>query len=157
MSDDAATTAELQAAIDRQRRRADRIEQQIVEAQRELEAAEERQQLRRILEEQTALADTKAEALSFKKRSRVRIDEDLTGSWAPAVDYSHPASTHVLQTTDRGREAIAYDAKVSVGDFEWEIQGLSWLRESLVLEARDCIAQIWCLVSPQHLPELVLF
>ena len=32
MSDDAATTAELQAAIDRQRRRADRIEQQIVEA-----------------------------------------------------------------------------------------------------------------------------
>jgi speckle-type POZ protein len=141
MAADAATTAEeLQAAIERQRRRAERIEQQIVEAQRELEAAEERQQLRRILEEQTALADTKADALCFKKMRRERIDQDITGQFVPAADYSRSASTHVLQTTNRGREAIAYDANVAAGDYEWEIQGLSWLRQSLELEARDCIA-----------------
>ena len=141
MAADAATTAEeLQAAIERQRRRAERIEQQIVEAQRELEAAEERQQLRRILEEQTALADTKADALCFKKMRRERIDQDITGQCVPAADYSRSASTHVQQTTNRGREAIAYDANVAVGDYEWEIQGLSWLRQSLELEARDCIA-----------------
>eukprot|EP00931_Biecheleriopsis_adriatica_P105272 TRINITY_DN79835_c0_g1_i1.p1 TRINITY_DN79835_c0_g1~~TRINITY_DN79835_c0_g1_i1.p1 ORF type:complete len:525 (+),score=87.31 TRINITY_DN79835_c0_g1_i1:42-1577(+) len=101
----------------------------------EVQAANERQQLRREVDKVKAELQEQSTRNSFKRTKILAIDQDARGPYPPeGVVVGRRRSLH-QGTRIRGhcsdQQELDCSQAVSTGTFTWKISGMSWLKEAL--------------------------
>jgi len=131
---------ELRERLEKQRKRQQDLDEQIVEARRSVDEAEERQRLRRELDANDDLIASKQNMLDYKHDRRRRIDSDISGPHLPEMSSSsarkarapvNPKDAQVMQRIHYGRSVVRHEQL-------FKIEGLSWLPSCLEQEEREC-------------------
>lgn len=119
-----------------------RLQDQLREAEDEIAAAQERQRLRRQLEDRMEFTTQQRLLLERKQRRRASIDSDECGDNMPFVGSvssdQHSRAAHISSKDTLVQAAVAYGAGVKEREFVWQLSGLAWLPYSLQQEGREC-------------------
>jgi hypothetical protein len=132
-----ATAAEIQAQIAHAQRLLEQRREEKRLSIEESNAADERQRLRRELDQLNALIETEEDAIGAEQGYREAVDNDEEGVGAHQQDRNGtpPLRSIIGQNFDSAHSSLRQssncsDAVVS-GEMEWEIVGMSWLRSTL--------------------------
>jgi hypothetical protein len=152
--DDGRTAEQLQAAIEasEQEYEVQRIRE--LRADEETVAAEERQRLRRRLEDSEAATEQKRQDAISTEMFNQTIDEDEDGSYLQLQDSRFLQGRKKAQQQDKvpikSGSVSKHDAYVVKKEYEWKITGMSWLETSLKQSGETCATSHAFGASPER-------
>jgi speckle-type POZ protein len=124
-------------------------DQEMVLADREVEQAEERQQLRRELEQLQSATETKQHLIGVAQAKRALTDEDEIGPHCPGEGdrprVTRPVDEAVVdRRTAVGQKVVREQLKsstsvVAKAEYLWEIGEMSWLVHALKIGGYECM------------------
>eukprot|EP00316_Scyphosphaera_apsteinii_P000229 CAMPEP_0119336428 /NCGR_PEP_ID=MMETSP1333-20130426/91794_1 /TAXON_ID=418940 /ORGANISM="Scyphosphaera apsteinii, Strain RCC1455" /LENGTH=518 /DNA_ID=CAMNT_0007347229 /DNA_START=49 /DNA_END=1605 /DNA_ORIENTATION=- len=130
------TADELRARISREQQIYRQNEEALKGADDEIEAAAERQRLRRQLERLQGLTAEQRGRLIERRNRRHGIDLDAYDYFC---DEPKPARNPKLSVV---RATISFNERKAMREFIWELGGLSWLPHTLEQEERECTESV---------------
>eukprot|EP00929_Paragymnodinium_shiwhaense_P042381 TRINITY_DN21942_c0_g1_i1.p1 TRINITY_DN21942_c0_g1~~TRINITY_DN21942_c0_g1_i1.p1 ORF type:complete len:515 (+),score=118.28 TRINITY_DN21942_c0_g1_i1:95-1639(+) len=132
------TAEDIQNEIAASKERVERIEETRRQAIVQVQAAQERQSLRRELDVLNESIDTKLKQVRSLQSYRNCVDNDLAGLHLPGENAKPKAQT--LHSGSSGSSqlvqecAYSFDCGVRQASFTWRLSGFKWLRSTLKLE-----------------------
>ncbi|CAE7265272.1 BPM3 [Symbiodinium natans] len=132
------TAEELRAELEATERRAEAEEVRIQEAAAKLVEAEERQRLRRLLEQARADLAFKQKTHQHLDARRRSVDEDRAGPNLLHGTQQSPKPPVLLSSSDA--ECTSFGHTVARGEHVWKLQQLSWL-PTVLRQEELCTAQ----------------
>jgi len=116
--------------LEESRRRSQRLDQELAEA-------DERQQLRRVLDSINTEIAMQQDDNEFKHFKRRNIDADISGAHLPSTGGPlRPASDCSVRTNPRNGE-IDVTRAIERGEYLWRLRGMSWLENALAENNED--------------------
>ena len=127
------TAEELRAQILASQQQLQRSAVDVQNLTRERDAAEERQKLRRDLEDVRRQVSEQSRLKNWIRHSCQAIDRDEMGTHMPHVSKTTQFDNDALLSKGKvdKKSAMDCDLAVATGELEWSIKGFSWLRQAL--------------------------
>ena len=134
-----ATAEAIEAQIAAARQLLTQREAEVQRLEDEIQAANERQRLRRVLDELNAEIAEHDETIVFSQNYRAEVDMDLNGyhtgvARRSRMDVSpHPYDSQqaAAPTSSMVSSRVSCSEAVESGELEWTIEGMSWLNSTL--------------------------
>jgi speckle-type POZ protein len=135
-AEDAQSVEELKAEIEEVRQQVNRDKAGYAEQQRQLELAEERQRLRRVLDLEKETSIDWVQSATELEDERKAVDEDRTGPYCEGTTRTD--GRKLVMPQQNSGEVQDYGANITKKEYTWTIHGMSWLNMSLERRGHGC-------------------